>query len=167
MYAVVLSGSYSLKIALCVLCIGLLSAESVLAADWVLVPRATYRLKYDDNHLLSPRNPIEVYGHVLDLDGRINYQSEKSSLTMVPKISISRLRETRKSPEQDISDEQRKFDTEDYYLDLNSSREAEWMDFQLNANIAQDSTELNPEEFIVTESFKTRNRWSVNPVMSY
>ena len=143
---------------------GLFFMESAHSAIWYLEPSATYRFKYDDNHLLTVDKPTEVLGHVLNIDAKFNYQSETSNLNLTPKVSLSRLRQTK-----EISDQQTKdnLDSNDFFIDLASVHASQWLDVQFNANVTQDSTELNIEDFDPDQALKTRRKWSLSPVLSY
>jgi len=164
MLAVYKSKSRQISLAVLMLC-----SATTQAADWLIAPSAKYRFLYNDNYLLNVTEPIKVNGHILDLDAKIKYESEKNVVDIVPKISIRRIKEkqnftnTGSDPVDLVPD----YDREDYFLKLNTAHSTKWMDVQFNANASKDSTELDPEQFNSFQTLATRNRWDASPTFIF
>ncbi len=139
------------------------------AADWLFVPSATYRLIYDNNYLLSIDRPIQIFGHILDLDAKIKYESEKNVVDFVPRVSVRRVNESQNTTREGSSeaDQVPDFDREDYFFKLQTMHSTKWMDVQFNANVIRDSTELDPEQFNLFQTLATRRFWDASPTFIF
>jgi len=128
----------------------------LIAAEWYTQSDMSLKSVYDDNKRLTALPHDRVVGSLLNINGKLGIQTEKTELDLIPSARFSRY-----SGDDDL-------DSNDYFLDLKSLLATEWLIWGLNGKYMRDTSLTSElEETGLVQTRKKREKVDINPSLLY